>query len=124
MELEFLNSCECFHLLLKNKKYWIIGKDKDLPVILIGIAENKQVFLLDTDDETAIYIAVNLEIFRKELYWFSVFMEKLPENASEQILKKYADTFRRQLFKLDKNAFSDDENYWAVIAEEMEYGII
>ncbi|MDE5737320.1 MAG: SUKH-4 family immunity protein, partial [Oscillospiraceae bacterium] len=98
--------------------------DNGISTVLIGIAENGQVFWLDTEKEIAIYIACSLEIFKKELYWFSVFIEKSPETSCEYVLKTYADTFRRKIFQLDKNAFSDDENYWAEVAEEMEYGVI
>ncbi|MDE6004595.1 MAG: SUKH-4 family immunity protein [Oscillospiraceae bacterium] len=124
MELEFFKTYEYFDVILKNRKYQIVGKDKDLSTVLIGIAEDGQVFWLDTDEEIAIYIACSLEIFKKELYWFSVFIKKSPETSCEYVLKTYADTFRRKIFQLDKNAFSDDKNYWAEVAEEMEYGII
>ncbi|MDE6776361.1 MAG: SUKH-4 family immunity protein, partial [Oscillospiraceae bacterium] len=104
--------------------YQIIGKDKGLSTVLIGIAEDGKLFWLDTDEEIAIYIACNLEVFKKELYWFSIFIEKYPENPSEYVLIKRANAFRKELFCLDNNAFSDDENYWAEVAEEMGYGII
>ncbi|MDE6729730.1 MAG: SUKH-4 family immunity protein, partial [Oscillospiraceae bacterium] len=121
---EFFKTCEYFDMILKNRKYQIIGKDNGLSTVLIGIAEDGKLFWLETDEEIAIYIACSLEIFKKELYWFSIFEEKYPENPSECILIKRANAFRERLLCLDSNAFSDDENYWAEVAEEMEYGVI
>lgn len=126
LELRFLKVSTCYELILHHHKYKIIAKDWGLNSILVGIAENGAVFSLDTEEteeKAAVYIASTLEVFQKEIELFQEFCENRPLNETEEELKQYADKFRQHMLRLDKNAFSDSENYWSVVVEEMEYGI-
>ncbi len=127
MELVFLSPEKYYDLILYHHKYLIIAKDWGLDFILVGIAENGDVFFLDTEESEekyAVYIASTPEVFRKEIEVFQKFCNARPLNETEENLKKFADSFRKQILHLDKNAFSNAENYWSVIAEELEYGVI
>ncbi len=127
MELVFLSPEKYYDLILYHHKYLIIAKDWGLDSILVGIAENGDVFFLDTEESEekyAVYIASTPEVFRKEIEVFQKFCNTRPLNETEENLKKFADSFRKQILHLDKNAFSNAENYWSVIAEELEYGVI
>ena len=127
MELEFLSPSEYYDIILYQNKYQIIAKDDGMDSILIGISGNGAVFYLDTEeseDKYASYLASNAEIFRKEIALFQHFIKNRPLNETEELLKQFADSFRQQMLSLDQNAFSDSENYWSVIAEDLEYGVI
>ena len=127
MELEFLSPSEYYNIVLYQNKYQVIAKDEGLDSILIGISRNGQIFYLDTEkseNDYASYLASDLEIFRKETELFYNFIHNRPQDETEEELKKFADEFRQQILQLDKNAFSDSENYWSVVAEELEWGVI
>lgn len=127
LELKFLEDSACYDMILHQQKYQIIAKDWGLNSILVGIAENGAVFSLDTEESEenyAVYIASSPEVFRKEIEIFQKFCESRSLTQSEEEEKQSAEKFRQQILKLDKNAFSDSENYWSVIAEEIEYGVI
>ncbi len=127
MELLFFAPEEYYDLMLYQHQYQIIAKDEGLDSILVGIAENGQVFSLDTQESRenyAVYLASSPEIFRKEIELFQEFCGNRPQNETEEELKQFADKFRQRILQLDKNAFSDPENYWSVIAEELECGVI
>jgi len=124
MELEFLSPSEYYDIILYQNKYQIIAKDEGLDSILIGISESGKIFCLDTEDNYESYLASDLKIFRKEIELFQNFIKNRPLNETEELLKQFADSFRQQMLSLDQNAFSDAENYWSVIAEELEYGVI
>jgi len=127
MELVFLSPEKYYDLILYHHKYLIIAKDWGLDSILIGIAENGAVFSLDTEESEenyAVYVASSPEVFRKEIEIFQKFCENRSLTQSAEEEKQSADKFRQQILQSDKNAFSDSENYWSVIAEEIEYGVI
>ena len=127
MEFEFFIPADYYDLILYHQKYRIIAKDWGLDSILAGIAESGAVFYLDTEESEekyAVYIASSPEVFRKEIELFQKFCRNRPPDETEEELKLFADKFRQQILQLDKNAFSDSETYWSVIAEELEYGVI
>ena len=127
MELEFFAVSECYNLILYQHQYKIIAKDEGLSNILASVDENGHVWSLDTEESEekyAVYIASSPEVFRKEIELFHEFCESRPLNETEEALKQSADEFRRQILYLDENAFSDSENYWSVVAEELESGVI
>ena len=126
MELEFLMPSEYYNLVLYHHQYQIIAKDWGLDSILAGIDEKGCVFSLDTEaseEKHAVYIASSPEVFRKEIELFQNFCENRPLNQTEEAEKQFADAFREQILRLDRNAFSDTENYWSVVTEELEWGI-
>lgn len=124
----FFNPEDFFQLSFMGEKYQIIGKnDVDC---YVGIAQNQQVFFLESADGTISnrtrYIAININAFVEEIYIYKKCIKEseLPENPSDEQLKQDADRLRTQIMKIDDSAFYDENTYWSVIVEQMEYGLL
>lgn len=111
-----------------GEKYQIIGKN-DVECY-VGIAQNKQVFFLESAVDTILnrarYIAVNINAFVEEIYIYQkcIRESELPENPSDEQLQQDADRLRTQIMKIADSAFSDENTYWSVIVEQMENGLL
>ncbi|MBP3761094.1 MAG: hypothetical protein J6I55_06440 [Ruminococcus sp.] len=128
LEISFLNRDDFYSIILKNTEYLIVGGDKDIKSNLIGIKSSKEVYYLSTDDNKISYISKNIDIFLSELLLFDKYVTEkaleLPENPNDMQLFEFAYEFKKEILKLDKNAFLDSNTYWSEIYEEMEYGIL
>lgn len=128
LEISFLNHDDFYSIILKNTEYLIVGGDKDIKSNLIGIKSNQEVYYLSTDDNKISYISKNIDIFLSELLLFDKYVtekvHELPENPNDMQLFEFAYEFKKEILKLDKNAFLDSNTYWSEIYEEIEYGIL
>ncbi len=120
--IEFLPKEERRERRFCGKQYEIIGHD-DVGNLL-GIAEDGKVYYLDTEAGVIYYAAVFESVLLEEIDTYKAFAEEsvLPENPTDEELKRETDNFRHKITELDEYAFYD-ETLWAVIAEQMEYGL-
>lgn len=127
MIIKFFQKKEFYKLLFNGQTYEIIGKD-DVGNF-IGVALDNRVFYLDTSynkyEYNLIYISKNTEAFAKQINVYNQYNSiPFPYNPVESELKEREYNFKELIREIDKNAFCNDETFWSVIAEEMEYGII
>ena len=123
----FLKVQERYKLTVNKKEFEIIGKEEGLDTVLVGTDKKGRVFNLDTDSNTVIYIACNIEAFVKELLLFDSLSEDndgLSENPSDMELKQRVKNFKKKIKKFDRKAFYRRMTYWSLVCEEMGYGII
>lgn len=122
--VEFLPAQDLFFLMFRQKEYKIIARD-DVGN-LVGIAPDKQVFYLETNDEiqpkNIRYIAYDVHVFLQELQMYQKYSEEyiLEENPSDEELEKYINEFKEYIAALDTSAFCSEESFWSVIVEQME----
>lgn len=109
LEITFLNKSDFYDISIQNRRYTIVGGDKDISTNLVGIADDEKVYYITTDDGELCYISPDIRTFIKQLLLF----------------EEYTDTedFRRKILELDKNSLND-KTFWAEVYEEIEYGII
>lgn len=120
LEVTFLNVTDFYTISFENNNYTIVGGDADIETNLVGIASDGKVYYIVTDDKSLFcYIAVNIGTFIKELLLFESYTNSPPENLTD---KQFAEKFRFQLSELDKTVCKSD--FWSVVCEELEYGVI
>lgn len=111
-----------FHLLVFNdKEYTIVGGD-DVGN-LIGIDADGKVWFLDTEDEFEMYISKGLKTFVNQLELYRDWSHP-PLDASDEVNEENARKFSVELKKLDKDAMADCEDFWSVVIEQMEDGLL
>ncbi len=105
-----------------GKRYRIIGHDDTGN--LLGIAADGTVYYLDTGAGVIYYAAASEKILLKEIEAYKNFAEEsvFPENPSDEVLERETNRFKEKITELDEYAFYG-ETLWAVIAEQMEYGL-
>lgn len=126
LEITFLSVEDFYTISFENNTYTIVGGDELIKTDVIGIAEDKKVYYILTDEKKLCYIAVNIETFIKELLMYNDYIDtegnNLPENPDEAQLAEYAGNFKSRILESDSSAFDSNDTFWSEICEEMEYG--
>ena len=115
--IEFIKPQDFYEVIFENQRYKIVGKF-DVGN-LIGQDNTDTVSCLEEEPSNVRYIANNLEVFVAQLAQYKEYVEK-----SEADWEKWLAEFRESIMNLDANAFRDEENFWSVIVEQMEYGLL
>ncbi|GEM_PF-6181422 len=126
LEIKFFKREEFYSLMFNNKEYVIVAED--YVKNLIGVDGYGRVYFLDPCDissgkKVEIYTAKDLSTFCAELMLFKN-CDPLPINASDEMIEASAQQFARKLESLDKDALSDSENFWSLIVEQLEDGLL
>ena len=117
--------------IFQNAKYHVIGYYENEEQ-LICVSENQQIYLIVKYDDLICYVAPNLKSFQQEIRLFETLTKecKLIDKISytdentEDILQEISDILKRDILKIDSNAFDNIENFWSEICIEIEDGII
>lgn len=121
LEIKFLEYKDFRPLMFNDKEYIVVAED-DVGNF-VGVNPAGKVYFLDTEENTEIYASKDFQTFVKqlELYRDSNF---LPVNASDEQLEADARQFAREIASLDKDALLYEENFWSLIIEQMEDGLL
>lgn len=121
LEIKFLKYDDFRSMVFNDKKYTIVGGD-DVGN-LIGIDADGKVWFLDTADEFEMYISKGLKTFVDQLELYRDWNHP-PLNASDKVNEENAQNFAIELKKMDKDAMVDCEDFWSVVIEQMEDGLL
>lgn len=107
---------------INDSEYIVIGDDYGTKLCIVG--KTGEVVSVDIEGNMNIrFINSNIECF---LFFLQIFLTKKPELAgvddeeAAEIVKAIKNSFN----KFDLAALSDDDNWWAVILEQVEQGIL
>lgn len=121
LEIKFLKYEDFHPFMLNNKEYIIVGGD-DVEN-LIGVDIDGKVWFLDTRDEFEMYVSKELKTFINQLELYRDW-NCPPLDASDEVNEENAQKFALELKKLDKDAMADCEDFWSVVIEQMEDGLL
>lgn len=121
LEIKFLKYDDFRSMVFNDKKYIIVGGD-DVDN-LIGVDADGKVWFLDAADEFEMYISKDLKTFVNQLELYRDWNHP-PLDASDEVNEENAQQFAIELKKMDKYAMVDSEDFWSLIIEQMEDGII
>lgn len=102
-----------YEIIRKNNTDYIIIADIESDIHLI-LDEKSQVFICDDYDDCAEYTAKNLKSFIDILMLYLEYAEKC------SILDK-VEKLKNKISSVDNTVFSDENSYWSVMIEELEY---
>lgn len=131
LKINFYKTKDYKTTIFQNAEYQIIGYYENEEQ-LVCIAENQQIYLIVTYDDLICYIAPDLKSFQQEILLF----EKLTKECelidkisftnenTESILQEISDILKRDILKIDSNAFDNTDNFWSEICIEIEDEII
>ena len=132
LKLKFYHAKDFRTIIFQNTKYQVIG-EYETEEQLVCVAENQQLYLITKYNNHIYYIAPNLKMFQQEILSFekltkeSALIDEIPPTAEEDaddILQEISDTLKKDILKIDSNAFDDAENFWSEICIEIEDRII
>ncbi len=132
LNIKFLKHEKFFVLNYLNKPY-IITAEVSGTKNFIGFGADGNIFLLDRERNRVAYASSSLAVFGRQLKHYRDFIAEsedkeaeITENAentensetdnSTDKLKK----LEEQIKKLDKNAFTDDNNFWSEVISELK----
>ena len=121
LEIKFLKYEDFRSMEFNDKKYTIVGGD-DVGN-LIGVDIDGKVWFLDTFDEFEMYTSKGLKTFVDQLELYRDW-NPLPLDASDEVNEENARQFAREIASLDKDALLYEENFWSVVIEQMEDGLL
>lgn len=109
---------------LKHEKFYV-QQFKGLPYIiaaevsetkeLVGFGADGKIYILEPENNLVRYAASALAVFARELKKY----RDLPEENGESVGQ-----FVEEIKKLDEDAFSSEDNFWALIVEQMNDGLL
>lgn len=131
LKIKFYKTEDFRTYIFHNAKYHIIG-DYENEEQLICVSENQQIYLIVKYDNLICYIAPNLKAFQQEIRLFETLTKECElidkisytDENTEDILQEISDILKRDILKIDSNAFDNIENFWSEICIEIEDGII
>ncbi|MDE7398326.1 MAG: hypothetical protein K2N06_02245 [Oscillospiraceae bacterium] len=121
LEIKFLKYDDFRSMVFNDKKYTIIGGD-DVDN-LIGVDVDGKVWFLDTVDEFETYISKGLKTFVNQLELYRDWNHP-PLDDSDEVNDENARQFALEIASLDKDALLYEENFWSVVIEQMEDGLL
>lgn len=109
---------------LKHEKFYV-HQFKGLPYIiaaeasgeLVGFGADGKIYILEPENNIVRYAASALAVFARELKKY----RDLPEESAEEPI---TERFVEEIKKLDEDAFSSEDNFWALIVEQMNDGLL
>lgn len=109
------------YILFRGKGYILIGDDYGTK---LGIDMNtEEVFSLpDTEDIHPKFINSNIKFFILFLLIYHMEISKIKGSKEEEI-KLVAKQLREKFLQIDSKSLSDNESWWNLILEEIDYGM-
>lgn len=92
---------------------------------LVGIDNKGNAFYIDTEYKTVRYMSDTAETLIKQLlYYEKSCNDETYRNISDLELPEFLAQFKKDLMRMDISAFKSEENFWSVIVEQMETGLL
>lgn len=107
-----------------NKRTYTIIAGDDVGNF-VGIDDKENAFYIETESKTVRYMSDTAEtLIRQLLYYEKSCNNETYRNISDLELPGFLVQFRSDLTGMDISAFKDEENFWSVIVEQMETGLL
>lgn len=132
LNIKFLKHEKFFVLNYLNKPY-IITAEVSGTKNFIGFGADGNIFLLDRERNRVAYASSSLAVFGRQLKHYRDFIAEsedkeaeITENAENTENSETDDPtdklkkLEEQIKKLDKNAFTDDNNFWSEVISELK----
>ena len=113
---------------LKHEKFYV-HQFKELPYIiaaevsvtkeLVGFGADGKIYILEPENNIVRYTSSALAVFARELKKYRDLPEESDEESHEITVR-----FAEEIKKLDEDAFSSEDNFWALIVEQMNDGLL
>lgn len=111
---------------LKHEKFYV-HQFKGLPYIiaaevsgeLVGFGSDGKIFILEPENNIVRYASSALAVFARQLKKY----RDLPEENTQEP-RESVEQFAEEIKKLDEDAFSSENNFWAIIVEQMFDGLL
>lgn len=117
---------------LRHEKFYV-HQFKGLPYIiaaevsgsneLVGFGADGKICVLEPENNIARYAASALAVFARELKKYRDLPEENASEDGEEPLN-ITERFVEEIKKLDEDAFSSEDNFWALIVEQMNDGLL
>ena len=104
-----------------NENYIVIGNDLGTDIC---ISFKEEIVSVDPQHVyPARFINTNLECFIKFIVIYLLYAEKIV-NASDEEINNILTDIRKEFDLVDKCALHDEENWWSIILEQIEAGLM
>ena len=117
---------------LKHEKFYV-HQFKGLPYIiaaavsvtkeLVGFGADGKIYILEPENNIVRYAASALAVFARELKKYRDLPEENTSEEGEETLN-ITERFVEEIKKLDEDAFSSEDNFWALIVEQMNDALL
>lgn len=117
---------------LKHEKFYV-HQFKGLPYIiaaeisvtkeLVGFGADGKIYILEPENNIVRYAASALAVFARELKKYRDLPEDNASDNGEEPLNR-TERFVEEIKQLDEDAFSGEDNFWALIVEQMNDGLL
>ncbi len=121
LNIKFLKLEEFRPLIFNDNEYTVVGGD-DVDN-MIGVDADGKVWFLDTVNGFPMYASKGLKTFVEQLELLINWDFPADDNSDDE-LEANAQKFSREITKLDEDAMSDDYDFWSVVIEQMENGML
>lgn len=92
---------------------------------LAGIDDKENAFYIETESKMVRYMSDTAETLIKQLlYYEKSCNNETYRNISDLELPEFLAQFKGELMNMDISAFKNEENFWSVIVEQMETGLL
>lgn len=111
---------------LKHEKFYV-HQFKGLPYIiaaeisgeLVGFGSDGKIYILEPENNIVRYASSALAVFARQLKKY----RDLPEENTQEP-RESVEQFAEEIKKLDEDAFSSDDTFWALIVKQMFDGLL
>lgn len=111
---------------LKHEKFYV-HQFKGLPYIiaaevsgeLVGFGSDGKIFILEPENNIVRYASSALAVFARQLKKYRDLSEENTQEPRESV-----EQFAEEIKKLDEDAFSSDDTFWAIIVEQLFDGLL
>ena len=111
---------------LKHEKFYV-HQFKGLPYIiaaeisgeLVGFGSDGKIYILEPENNIVRYASSALAVFARQLKKYRDLSEENTQEPRESV-----EQFAEEIKKLDEDAFSSDDTFWALIVEQMFDGLL
>ena len=113
---------------LKHEKFYV-HQFKGLPYIiaaevsetkeLVGFGSDGKIYILEPENNIVRYASSALAVFARQLKKYRDLSEENTQEPRESV-----EQFAEEIKKLDEDAFSSDDTFWALIVEQMYDGLL
>ena len=86
---------------------------------LVGFGADGKIYILEPENNIVRYTSSALAVFARELKKYRDLPEESDEESHEITVR-----FAEEIKKLDEDAFSSEDNFWALIVEQMNDGLL
>ncbi len=111
---------EKFFLLNYINKPYIIFAVRNNTENFFGFGADGNIYYLERSSNRVVYVSSALAVFGRQLKLYRDHIAQ-PETIDEHNIEQDNSVLAKKIEKLDKKAFSDENNFWSVILKQEAY---